>query len=81
MWPRNNFWSTLEKLYEDTLPEVKIKKSEIFNLLAKITKYNDIYKAGAVHGCALCDKENVLEFVEDVGRHNAADIIRFYVDK
>ena len=77
LWPRNNFWgSTLEKLYEDTLPEVKIKKSEIFNLLAKITKYNDIYKeAGAVHGCALCDKENVLEFVEDVGRHNAADTL------
>ena len=70
------FGSTLEKLYEDTLPEVKIKKSEIFNLLAKITKYNDIYKeAGAVHGCALCDKENVLEFVEDVGRHNAADTL------
>ena len=28
-----------------------------------------------MHGCALCDKENVLEFVEDVGRHNAADTL------
>jgi FdhD protein len=58
------------------LPDVKIKRSEIFDLLAKITKYNDIYKeAGAVHGCALCNTNGVLEFVEDVGRHNAADTL------
>ena len=70
------FGGSLEKLYKDALPDVKIKRSEIFNLLAKITKYNDIYKeAGAVHGCALCNKNRVLEFVEDVGRHNAADTL------
>lgn len=70
------FGSTIEKLYDNTLPSVKIKRSEIFDLLAKITKFNDIYKeAGAVHGCALCDRKNVLEFVEDVGRHNAADTL------
>ena len=70
------FGSTIEKLYDNTLSDTKIKRSEIFNLLAKITKFNDIYKeAGAVHGCALCDKQDVLEFVEDVGRHNAADTL------
>lgn len=70
------FSCTLDKLYDDTLPNTKIKRSEIFNLLAKITKYNDIYKeAGAVHGCALCNKNDVLEFIEDVGRHNAADTL------
>ena len=68
--------STLEKLYDKTLPNVKIKRSDIFDLLAKITKYNDIYKeAGAVHGCALCNTDGVIEFVEDVGRHNAADTL------
>ncbi len=68
--------STLEKLYDETLPNIKIKRSKIFDLLAKITKYNDIYKeAGAVHGCALCDTNGVIEFVEDVGRHNAADTL------
>ena len=68
--------STLEKLYDKTLPNIKIKRSEIFSLLAKITQYNDIYKeAGAVHGCALCNTAGVIEFVEDVGRHNAADTL------
>ena len=70
------FSCTLDKLYDNLLPDIKIKRSEIFDLLAKITKYNDIYKqAGAVHGCALCDKNKVIEFVEDVGRHNAADTL------
>ena len=70
------FGGALEKLYDVTLPDIKIKRSEIFNLLAKITKFNDIYKeAGAVHGCALCNTDGVLEFVEDVGRHNAADTL------
>jgi|TARA_B100000035_G_scaffold128726_1_gene109407 FdhD protein len=70
------FSCTLDKLYDNLLPDIKIKRSEIFDLLAKITKYNDIYKeAGAVHGCALCDKDKVIEFVEDVGRHNAADTL------
>ena len=70
------FGGALEKLYDNTLPDIKIKRSKIFNLLAKITKFNDIYKeAGAVHGCALCDTDDVLEFVEDVGRHNAADTL------
>ena len=70
------FSCTLDKLYDDLLPDVKIKRSEIFDLLAKITKFNDIYKeAGAVHGCALCSKNKVIEFVEDVGRHNAADTL------
>ena len=63
-------------MYDEVLPNIEIKRSEIFNLLAKITKYNDIYKeAGAVHGCALCDTNGVIEFVEDVGRHNAADTL------
>ena len=70
------FSCTLDKLYDDLLPDIKIKRSEIFDLLAKITKFNDIYKeAGAVHGCALCSKNKVIEFVEDVGRHNAADTL------
>ncbi len=70
------FGSSLVELYENTLPNIKVKKTEIFDLLAKITKYNEIYKeAGAVHGCALCNKEKVIEFVEDVGRHNAADTL------
>jgi FdhD protein len=75
------FSCTLDKLYDAKLPKVSLKQSNIYALLAEITTHNDIYKkAGAVHGCALCNQEmgndtNILKFVEDVGRHNAADAI------
>ena len=70
------FSCTLDKLYDAKLPKVSLKQSKIYELLAEITRHNDIYKkAGAVHGCALCFETEILKFVEDVGRHNAADAI------
>ncbi len=70
------FSCTIDKLYDAKLPRVSLKQSKIYELLAAITKYNEIYKkAGAVHGCALCKDTEILKFVEDVGRHNAADAI------
>lgn len=70
------FSCTLDKLYDAKLPRVSIKQSKIYALLAEITRFNEIYKrAGAVHGCALCYNIEILKFVEDVGRHNAADAI------
>jgi len=68
----------IEKL---RLPRPQIAQSLIYSLLARINDHNEVYKrAGGVHGCALCrcnpqsDPEIDL-FVEDVGRHNAADAI------
>ena len=70
------FSCTLDKLYEMRLPEVRITQSGIYGLLASITSYNEIYRqAGAVHGCALCHGTRIVTFIEDVGRHNAADAI------
>ncbi len=70
------FSCTLDKLYDVRLPEVTIRQSTIYGLLKSISAYNELYKkAGAVHGCALCENTQVLIFVEDVGRHNAADAI------
>lgn len=70
------FSCTLDKLYDAKLPDVSIRQSKIYTLLAEITRFNEIYKrAGAVHGCALCLDTEILKFVEDVGRHNAADAI------
>ncbi|MEJ2114651.1 MAG: formate dehydrogenase accessory sulfurtransferase FdhD [Gammaproteobacteria bacterium] len=70
------FSCTLDKLYDTKLAEVSLKQSKIYALLAAITTYNAVYKkAGAVHGCALCSDTSILKFVEDVGRHNAADAI------
>ena len=70
------FSCTLGALYEVELPQVTLKQSMVYGLLKTLGDYNELYKkAGAVHGCALCHGEDVLMFVEDVGRHNAADAI------
>lgn len=70
------FSCTLDKLYEHKLAQVKIRQSTLYALLTAISQHNEIYKqAGAVHGCALCKDKSILNFIEDVGRHNAADAI------
>ena len=70
------FSCTLDKIYENPLPKASLKQSTLYELLSNIAAYNEIYKqAGAVHGCALCENANIEIFVEDVGRHNAADTI------
>ncbi|MFT5393669.1 MAG: FdhD protein [Gammaproteobacteria bacterium] len=70
------FSCTIDKIYDLQLPQVTVHQSMIYALLREISSYNEIYKqAGAVHGCALCDGTEILNFVEDVGRHNAADAI------
>ena len=70
------FSCTLDKLYELRLPQVRLSQSGIYELLKSIASYNEIYKqAGAVHGCALCHGNEIVTFIEDVGRHNAADAI------
>jgi FdhD protein len=70
------FSCTVDNIYNTRLPQVEVRQSTVYELLAEISAYNEIYKqAGAVHGCALCQGTKILNFVEDVGRHNAADAI------
>ena len=70
------FSCTLDELYNWRVPHVTLKQSRIYELLREIASYNEIYKrAGAVHGCALCLDTEIITFIEDVGRHNAADAI------
>jgi len=70
------FSCTLDKLYDVRLPQVTLNQSLVYELLRSISDYNEIYRqAGAVHGCALCHGAEVKIFIEDVGRHNAADAI------
>lgn len=70
------FSCSIDKVYHAQLPATKIAQSTIYALLENLNAYNKIYKsAGAVHSCALCQNTDVLISIEDVGRHNAADII------
>jgi FdhD protein len=77
------FDRALDSLYRYRFPKVSMRQSIIYALLREITQYNQIYrKAGAVHGCGLCQESKLLMFAEDVGRHNAADAIsgRMWLD-
>lgn len=70
------FGNLMDELDDISLATPHLKQSEIYKLLETLNAYNDVYKrAGAVHGCALCFKNNIEVFIEDVGRHNAVDAI------
>ena len=77
------FSCTIDMIYDSKVPQVEVRQSLIYDLLREIGAWNEVYRqAGAVHGCALCQGARILHFVEDVGRHNAADAIagRMWLD-
>ncbi len=56
--------------------KARLKTSWLYALTKKINTEPSLYlKAGAIHGCVLCDKDRPLVYMEDVGRHNAIDKI------
>jgi len=70
------FGSIMDDLDKIHLAAAAIKQSKIYQLLHNLQSHNEVYKrAGAVHGCALCEDTELLVFTEDVGRHNAVDAI------
>ncbi|GAA5186739.1 formate dehydrogenase accessory sulfurtransferase FdhD [Ferrimonas gelatinilytica] len=68
-----NFTAGLDQI---RLTKPHLSQSGIYALLKNLGQYNDTYKnAGAVHGCGICQDDQILSFVEDVGRHNAVDTL------
>ena len=59
---------------------VTLPTSAIYTLSKQINTTPSIYhKAGAIHGCVLCEGDVPLVYMEDVGRHNAIDKIAGYM--
>jgi len=59
-----------------TEPSARITQGALYGLLNAMRVQESTYKsAGSVHGCALFRQDELLMFVEDVGRHNAIDTI------
>jgi FdhD protein len=74
------FGRITEHMEQLRLPPVQTRQSQIYALLDALSAENEVYRrAGAVHGCALCGRGGIEIFVEDVGRHNAADAIAGYM--
>lgn len=70
------FGSLMDDLEKISLTQMQIQQSRIYGLLQALQDHNEVYRrAGAVHGCALCQDTRMELFVEDVGRHNAVDAI------
>jgi FdhD protein len=58
------------------LPEATLSQAQLYAIVNTMRLHESTYKsAGSVHGCALFQGEELLLFVEDVGRHNAIDTI------
>lgn len=74
------FASALEEFESLQLQRRSISQDEIYALVEAVKHRNDVYRqSGGVHGCALCQGDEVLIHIEDVGRHNAVDAIAGYM--
>lgn len=70
------FGNLMESVETIALPPANITQAQLYNMVNAIRLQDSVYKtAGSVHGCALFQDEDMLLFVEDVGRHNAIDAI------
>jgi FdhD protein len=70
------FGNLMLSIDEIQLPPAQITQSQLYGLVNTIRLQESTYKSsGSVHGCALFQGEQMLMFVEDVGRHNAVDTI------
>jgi FdhD protein len=71
------FGDLMEHIDQIRLPvDAGLRQSQLYGLVNAIRLKESTYKsAGSVHACALFEGEELLLFVEDVGRHNAVDTI------
>ncbi len=70
------FGDLMAHIDEIELPEAQITQAQLYGIVNTIRLQETTYKSsGSVHGCALFQGEEMLLFVEDVGRHNAVDTI------
>jgi FdhD protein len=70
------FGDMMDEVDQIQLPAASLTQAQLYGIVNAIRLQESTYKsAGSVHGCALFRGEEMLLFVEDVGRHNAIDTI------
>jgi FdhD protein len=52
----------------------KISQGQVVDLMLELNRRSALYRqSGSVHGAALAERDRILIFCEDIGRHNAVD--------
>ncbi|KPQ04746.1 MAG: FdhF sulfurtransferase FdhD [Rhodobacteraceae bacterium HLUCCA12] len=70
------FGDMMEGLEGLTLPPAELRTSWLYALAKAVNTTPSLYlEAGAIHGTVLCRRDQMLVYMEDVGRHNAVDKI------
>ena len=72
------FGGLMDEIDSIHLPrDARLQQATVYKVVDTFRSQQSIYKtAGSVHGCALFDADGeLMYFFEDVGRHNAVDII------
>ncbi len=70
------FGDLMEVIENARLPDAKLRTSWLYTLTHAINTTPSLYlEAGAIHGCVLCARDEIVVYMEDVGRHNAVDKI------
>ncbi len=70
------FGDMMDGLGDVALPDAQVRTSDLYALAHKINRTPSLYlEAGAIHGTVLCQGDQPLVYMEDVGRHNAVDKI------
>ena len=70
------FGGLMDELERIELPPTIFSQSQLYGIVNAIRSQESLYRqAGSEHGCALFKGDEMLVFIEDVGRHNAIDSI------
>jgi len=71
------FFNVLDSLRSSPLTgKLKINAGRVLALMESLQQRAELFKStGGVHSAALADREQILYFYEDIGRHNAIDKI------
>jgi FdhD protein len=68
------FYSTADIAVSKVESRMKISPDIVFTLVKDFQHHSEVYlSTHGVHSAALCDKNNMVVFNEDIGRHNAID--------
>ena len=72
------FYSVLDSLHARPLTSsLKIAPRQVYHLMSELNRMSGLYRATrGVHNSALADRDGILLFRDDIGRHNAVDKIR-----